>query len=454
MVVTGIGFVPGGLNMDGSQQVSMTSRAFRAGRLLTLASALSLTACVVAPYQSAPPPVYTPQPQPVYQPPPPSYQPPPQAAQAQDYQDNDGDPNNDVAETANEPPPPLPDYDQPPCPDDGYLWTPGYWHWSPAGYYWVPGTWVEPPQVGYLWTPGYWAFAGGAYAFHAGYWGPHVGYYGGVNYGYGYVGVGYAGGRWEGNRFRYNTAVVNVNRTVIHNTYNETIINNVTVNRASYSGGPNGVRAAPTPQERSWSRERHVPPTQVQVSHVQEANRDPALFAHANGGRPGIAATARPAAFSGPGVISAHGAAPIVNPGGSNQPGFNQQGRGPAGPGPGAAQQRGPNGAGPSPPTGASANSRSFGTNAPPANGGVAGGLGAQAAAAAARPQVPVAQPKANINRPQQFTPPARTGNPNGGNPNGGNPNVVNPNSGRPPATGKPAATPHPDKDREGGRDR
>jgi WXXGXW repeat (2 copies) len=383
--------------MDRSKQVL---------KLVTLAAALSLSACVVAPYQPAPRPVYAPQPQPVYQPPPPAYQPPPQAAQAQDYE---GDPNaGDVAETANEPPPPLPDYDQPPCPDDGYLWTPGYWHWSPAGYYWVPGTWVQPPQVGFLWTPGYWAFVGGVYAFHGGYWGPHVGYYGGVNYGFGYVGVGYGGGRWEGNRFAYNTAVVNVNRTVIHNTYNETIVNNVTINHVSYNGGPNGVRAAPTPQERSWSREQHVPPTSVQVSHVQEANRNPALFAHANGGHPGIAATARPAAFSGPGVISAHGAAPIGNQGGR----------------PGAL---------------------------PPANN--SNNLGAQAAAArqlqsnqaqgAPRGQAPAAptvQQRAYVGKPQtQLAQPPAAGAPKTGG--------AAPNSGKPPP-------PHPDKNHEGERDK
>ena len=103
-----------------------------------------------------------------------------------------------VAVTAQEAPPPLPEYEQPPAPADGYLWTPGYWGYGGGGYYWVPGTWVQPPTVGVLWTPGYWGFAGGVYGFHAGYWGPHIGFYGGVNYGYGYVGVGFAGGRWEG----------------------------------------------------------------------------------------------------------------------------------------------------------------------------------------------------------------------------------------------------------------
>jgi hypothetical protein len=36
-------------------------------------------------------------------------------------------------------PPVLPVYVQPPCPTDGYIWTPGYWAYGPDGYYWVPG---------------------------------------------------------------------------------------------------------------------------------------------------------------------------------------------------------------------------------------------------------------------------------------------------------------------------
>jgi hypothetical protein len=48
----------------------------------------------------------------------------------------------DVEAQATEAPPPLPEYEQPPCPEDGHFWTPGYWAWSTAGYYWVPGTWV------------------------------------------------------------------------------------------------------------------------------------------------------------------------------------------------------------------------------------------------------------------------------------------------------------------------
>src|SRR6185437_11910163 len=108
-------------------------------------------------------------------------------------------------------PPPLPVYEQPPLPGPGYMWSPGYWAYDPAdGYYWVPGTWVEPPEVGLLWTPGYWAFVGGAYAWNAGYWGPTVGFYGGVDYGFGYTGRGFYGGRWDHGHFAYNRAAWNV----------------------------------------------------------------------------------------------------------------------------------------------------------------------------------------------------------------------------------------------------
>src|ERR1700743_2285018 len=158
-------------------------------------------------------------------------------------------------------PPALPVYTQPICPGDGYLWTPGYWAYGEAGYFWVPGTWVLAPQPGFLWTPGYWGYAGGIYGWHGGYWGPHVGFYGGVNYGYGYGGVGFVGGEWAGGHFRYNTAVVNVNPAVVRNVYvNRTVIVH-NDSRASFNG-PGGVNRAPSAQERSFDNDRHVQPTQ------------------------------------------------------------------------------------------------------------------------------------------------------------------------------------------------
>jgi hypothetical protein len=151
---------------------------------------------------------------------------------------------------------------------------------------------VRPPQAGLLWTPGYWGFAGGAYAFHAGYWGPHVGFYGGVNYGYGFGGVGFGGGRWEGGHFAYNTAVMNVNTTVIHNTYvDRTVINNRTVNvHTSFNGGAGGIQARPSAQEASVERENHIAPTAEQQNHMQSAQGNPGNFAKANGGHPQMAA--------------------------------------------------------------------------------------------------------------------------------------------------------------------
>ena len=186
-------------------------------------------------------------------------------------------------------PPPLPVYVQPVCPGDGYLWNPGYWAYGDAGYYWVPGVWVRPPQVGVLWTPGYWGWGGGAYLWHAGYWGPHVGFYGGINYGFGYGGVGFVGGRWNGGAFAYNTAVMNVNRTVIHNTYVENVhVNNVNVTNVhtSFNGGSGGIQARPSAQEEQWSHESHLSPTINQQQHVQNAALDRSNFASANGGHP------------------------------------------------------------------------------------------------------------------------------------------------------------------------
>ena len=119
-------------------------------------------------------------------------------------------------------PPPLPIYDQPLCPGENYIWTPGYWAYGDDfdDYYWVPGTWVLAPEVGFLWTPGYWEWNEDRYVFYDGYWGPQVGFYGGIFYGFGYFGEGYEGGRWDHDRFFYNTTVNNVNITEIHNVYN------------------------------------------------------------------------------------------------------------------------------------------------------------------------------------------------------------------------------------------
>ena len=220
-------------------------------------------------------------------------------------------------------PPVLPVYEQPPCPGDGYIWTPGYWAYGPEGYYWVPGTWATPPTVGLLWTPGYWGWHEGAYLWNAGYWGPHVGFYGGVNYGFGYVGTGYAGGYWRGRNFFYNRSVNNVRITNVH-IYNRTVINNVTVNRVSYNGGHGGIGVRPSHEEERWNHERHFEPTGVQMRHEHEAGSNRAFLASENHGRPAIAATARPGEFHGHDVVAAH-SGDAHDRHGDNRPMLHQQ---------------------------------------------------------------------------------------------------------------------------------
>lgn len=203
-------------------------------------------------------------------------------------------------------PPELPVYEQPICPGEGYIWTPGYWAWDGDDYYWVPGTWVEAPQPGYLWTPAYWGWGGSAFIFHSGYWGPQVGFYGGINYGFGYSGRGYEGGRWDGGRFFYNRSVNNVNVTVIHNVYETRVVNNYNVTRVSYNGGNGGVNGRATAAEEAAARERHVGEVQGQRQQEEAARANRELRASANHGKPPVAATPRAGSFNG-GVAAREG---------------------------------------------------------------------------------------------------------------------------------------------------
>lgn len=204
-------------------------------------------------------------------------------------------------------PPALPVYDQPICPGDGYLWTPGYWAYDPDdGYYWVPGTWVEAPEPGYLWTPGWWGWEGGGFLFHEGYWATEVGFYGGINYGFGYFGEGFYGGRWDGGHFFYNSAVMHVDETNIRNVYiDKTVINNVNVNRVSFNGGEGGISARASAHDQAIEQQRHIPPVAAQTQHVQTARSNPQMRAEANQGKPPVAATSRPSEFNGRGVVAA-----------------------------------------------------------------------------------------------------------------------------------------------------
>lgn len=192
-------------------------------------------------------------------------------------------------------PPLLPDYTQPALTVPNSIWQPGYWAWGQDGYYWVPGTWVQPPETGLLWTPGYWGVNtnGAGYMWNPGYWGQQVGYYGGINYGYGYYGNGYAGGMWNGPVFRYNTAVSAVNPSYVRNVYvNRTVVVR-RVYRYSYNG-PGGYRVKPTPRQIAISRERRIQMTPAQRAHQMEAREDRNMYAKYNHGRPADAAVAKP----------------------------------------------------------------------------------------------------------------------------------------------------------------
>jgi len=203
-------------------------------------------------------------------------------------------------------PPPIPVYVQPPLPGEGYIWTPGYWAYDQDDndYYWVPGTWVRPPTVGYLWTPGYWGWSEGRYVFRSGYWGPHVGFYGGINYGYGYGGRGYEGGYWNRGAFYYNRNVNVFGGYRVRYVYERPVVN-VTINRISYNGGAGGIELRASRDEERAEHERHVEQVRDQQRQVEMARQNRELRASVNHGAPTIAATPKAGEFNGPGVVRA-----------------------------------------------------------------------------------------------------------------------------------------------------
>src|SRR5882672_716740 len=188
----------------------------------------------------------------------------------------------DVGVTVGFAPPPLPVYVQPPCPSPGYVWAPGYWAYGDDDYF--------------VW--------------HAGYWAPHVGFYGGINYGFGYFGTGFVGGYWRDHDFFYNRAVTNITNVNITNVYNSRVYDNRIVNnsaaetRVSYNGG-NGVHARPTRAELAASHEARRGLTASQSRQVESARTVRTLRASVNHGVPPVAATNRPGAFAGRGVVAA-----------------------------------------------------------------------------------------------------------------------------------------------------
>jgi hypothetical protein len=124
-----------------------------------------------------------------------------------------------------------------------------------------------------------------------------VGFYGGIDYGFGYSGDGYEGGRWDNGHFFYNRAVNNVDVARNHNVY-DTPISNRNESRVSFNGGNGGIEARATSQQEAVSRQRHVPPVAAQTEHAQTARANPELRASSNHGKPPVESTTRPNAVN------------------------------------------------------------------------------------------------------------------------------------------------------------
>jgi len=145
--------------------------------------------------------------------------------------------------------------------------------------------------------------------------GAHIGFYGGVSYGFGYSGVGFAGGEWRGRSFYYNRSVTNI--TNVTTVYSKTVI--VNENHVAFNGGEGGVAARPTHEEERAEHEHHTERLAAQTRHEHMASQNKQNFASENHGRPAIAATAKPGEFKGKGVVAAKSAgapykAPALSP--------------------------------------------------------------------------------------------------------------------------------------------
>jgi hypothetical protein len=106
----------------------------------------------------------------------------------------------------------------------------------------------------------------------------------------------------------YNRAYSNVRNINVTNVYNRTIVNNGSATRVSFNGGAGGIAARPSRTELAAVHERHVAFTSDQRRQENMARGNESLRASVNGGHPAIAATPRPGAFSGHGVVAARDA--------------------------------------------------------------------------------------------------------------------------------------------------
>jgi hypothetical protein len=92
------------------------------------------------------------------------------------------------------------------------------------------------------------------------------------------------------------------------------VINNTTVNRVSYNGGNGGISARPNTQQEAAVHEKHIAPVAVQTQHAQAARANPEQRASVNHGKPAIAATPKPGAFSDHAAVAAKQAGAPYSP--------------------------------------------------------------------------------------------------------------------------------------------
>ena len=82
-------------------------------------------------------------------------------------------------------PPEVREEIRPSCPDEGWIWIAGYWHWDGDEYQWVEGAWV-PPREGYSHYSANYLFINNQWMYQAAYWYPsHMPHPGGPNHGHG-----------------------------------------------------------------------------------------------------------------------------------------------------------------------------------------------------------------------------------------------------------------------------
>ena len=168
-------------------------------------------------------------------------------------------------------PPPLPVYDQPPIPEPGYLWVPGYWAWDDdTGYYWVPGTWVLPPEPEFAVDARLlvWGWDDGVYVFTPAIGDRRSGSTAASPTASAMTASATRAAIGAGARFTTTTPSTISGGVRIVNVYSKTVVvNNVT--NVSFNGGAHGTTARPTPEQIAAGNQRHIPATAEQTRHAE-----------------------------------------------------------------------------------------------------------------------------------------------------------------------------------------